>query len=166
MHQGSWGWLHVCAALPSRHEGTHQTNRLHVLAETSHLMRAFASFVEQHVAPVRKSLGVRTAFNILGPMLNPAVSAPPNNTCAPARFKLRSRFVLSPCLAQKATHALVGVYTPELLGLMAESLQASKESLHVGERLGRISDLTRRSHVLFVASGPAPRARGQQHGHR
>lgn len=49
----------------------------------------------RHVAPVRKSLGVRTAFNILGPLLNPA-SAP---------------------------FALVGVYSPDLLQLMAETLQ-------------------------------------------
>lgn len=48
------------------------------------------------VAPVRKSLKVRTAFNLLGPMLNPA----------------------------GAKYALVGVYSPapEVLGLMGESL--------------------------------------------
>jgi len=47
------------------------------------------------VQPVRKSLGVRTAFNILGPLLNPA----------------------------SADYALVGVYSPSIIPLMAKSLQ-------------------------------------------
>ena len=50
----------------------------------------------KHVAPVRKALGVRTAFNVLGPLLNPA----------------------------SARYALVGVYSRELLELMASALQA------------------------------------------
>eukprot|EP00850_Spirogloea_muscicola_P006183 SM000029S10478 [mRNA] locus=s29:338512:341300:- [translate_table: standard] len=47
------------------------------------------------VSPVRKSLKVRTAFNILGPMLNPAM----------------------------APYALVGVFSQRMVALMAESLQ-------------------------------------------
>jgi anthranilate phosphoribosyltransferase len=47
------------------------------------------------VVPVRRALGVRTAFNVLGPMLNPA----------------------------GASHALVGVYTPTLARTIAEALQ-------------------------------------------
>mmetsp|Transcript_19888 Transcript_19888/g.43507 ORF Transcript_19888/g.43507 Transcript_19888/m.43507 type:complete len:399 (-) Transcript_19888:387-1583(-) len=47
------------------------------------------------VVPVRKSLGVRTAFNILGPMLNPA----------------------------NAEYGLVGVYSPSIIPLMANSLR-------------------------------------------
>ena len=48
------------------------------------------------VVPVRKALKVRTAFNILGPMLNPA----------------------------KVPYALVGVYSREVQKLMADSLVA------------------------------------------
>lgn len=47
------------------------------------------------VVPVRRALKIRTAFNILGPMLNPA----------------------------GADYGLVGVYSPELGLLMAEALQ-------------------------------------------
>lgn len=48
----------------------------------------------KHVAPVRKSLGFRTIFNLLGPLTNPA----------------------------GATHQLVGVSDPALLELMAQAL--------------------------------------------
>ena len=49
----------------------------------------------RHVAPVRKKLGVRTCFNILGPMTN----------------------------AAGAQHAVIGVFQPELLPLMAGALK-------------------------------------------
>lgn len=49
----------------------------------------------RHAAPVRKALGIRTLFNILGPLVNPA----------------------SPKIM------LLGVYTPELLIPMAKALQ-------------------------------------------
>lgn len=48
----------------------------------------------KHVAPVRKSLGFRTIFNLLGPLTNPA----------------------------GATHQLVGVSAPDLQELMAQAL--------------------------------------------
>ena len=47
------------------------------------------------VVPVRKSLKVRTAFNILGPLLNPAGAA----------------------------YGLIGVYSPAISHLMATTLQ-------------------------------------------
>jgi anthranilate phosphoribosyltransferase len=49
----------------------------------------------RHAAPVRKAMGVRTLFNILGPLVNPA---------SPSTM-------------------LLGVYTPELIDVMAASLQ-------------------------------------------
>ncbi|MDR1049835.1 MAG: anthranilate phosphoribosyltransferase [Deltaproteobacteria bacterium] len=48
----------------------------------------------RHIMPVRRELGVRTLFNILGPLVNPA----------------------------RPTHRLVGVYQPQLLDLMAGAL--------------------------------------------
>jgi len=48
----------------------------------------------KHIVPVRKALGVRTVFNILGPLLNPA-------SCA---------------------YFLIGVYSEELVPLMGEAL--------------------------------------------
>eukprot|EP00934_Nitzschia_sp_Nitz4_P008398 Nitzschia sp. Nitz4//scaffold201_size42423//31055//32242//NITZ4_007378-RA/size42423-snap-gene-0.41-mRNA-1//-1//CDS//3329541344//8388//frame0 len=49
----------------------------------------------KHVAPVRKKLGLRTCFNILGPMTN----------------------------AAGAQHAVIGVFHPELMPLMAGALK-------------------------------------------
>ena len=49
----------------------------------------------KHAGPVRKAMGIRTMFNILGPLVNPA---------APSTM-------------------LLGVYTPELIPTMAKSLQ-------------------------------------------
>ena len=49
----------------------------------------------KHAAPVRKELGVRTIFNILGPLTNPA----------------------------GATHQLMGVFHPDLVGIQVRVLQ-------------------------------------------
>ena len=49
----------------------------------------------KHIAPVRKELGVRTVFNILGPLTNPA----------------------------GAKHQLMGVFHPELVSICAEVLR-------------------------------------------
>lgn len=49
----------------------------------------------RHVAPVRQSLGIRTIFNLLGPLSNPA----------------------------SATHQILGVYEPKWLRPMAETLR-------------------------------------------
>ncbi|EFN52082.1 hypothetical protein CHLNCDRAFT_27114, partial [Chlorella variabilis] len=59
------------------------------------------------VVPVRKSLRVRTAFNLLGPMLNPA----------------------------DAAYGLVGVYSTSVSHLMADALQASGMRLGVKKAL-------------------------------
>ena len=48
----------------------------------------------KNVVPVRKALGVRTVFNILGPLLNPAA----------------------------AGRALIGVYSESMVSLMAHAL--------------------------------------------
>jgi anthranilate synthase/phosphoribosyltransferase len=48
----------------------------------------------KHIMPVRRELGVRTLFNILGPLVNPA----------------------------KPTHRFIGVYQPGILDLMAGAL--------------------------------------------
>lgn len=49
----------------------------------------------KNVAPVRKKLGVRTCFNMIGPMTNPA----------------------------SAQHTVIGVFHPELLSLVAKTLK-------------------------------------------
>ncbi|EOD40097.1 hypothetical protein EMIHUDRAFT_439707 [Emiliania huxleyi CCMP1516] len=50
----------------------------------------------KNIVPVRKALGVRTVFNILGPLINPAA----------------------------CTRGVIGVYAPSLVALVAEALHA------------------------------------------
>lgn len=50
----------------------------------------------RHIAPIRRELGVRTLFNVLGPLTNPA----------------------------NATHTLMGVYSAELIKTMAMAMKA------------------------------------------
>ena len=70
---------------------------------------------------------MRTAFNILGPMLNPAVRQ---------HDALSQRCTAEPePPSQKAPYALVGVYTPQLLTLLAESLQVRAARLRHAARL-------------------------------
>ena len=51
----------------------------------------------KYVAPIRRELGIRTLFNLLGPLINPA----------------------------RPTHILLGVARPELVELLAETLRQS-----------------------------------------
>jgi anthranilate phosphoribosyltransferase len=71
----------------------------------------------RHVAPIRKKLGVRTCFNILGPMTN----------------------------AAGAQHAVIGVFLPDLMPLIAEALKEVGRVEHVciihGVGLDEISPL-------------------------
>jgi len=71
----------------------------------------------RHAAPVRKELGVRTVFNVLGPLTNPA----------------------------RAQAQIVGVYSAELAPVIAEALcrlgprrpQGSHARLHPAQRRAR-----------------------------
>lgn len=76
VYRGDGRGLHVCPRRAPSHEGTHNIH--HNFNHTPQTC-AQCSFVcgnrglaEQKVAPIRRALGVRTAFNIVGPMLNAA----------------------------------------------------------------------------------------------
>lgn len=82
----------------------------------------------KHVMPVRKELGYRTLFNLLGPLLNPA----------------------------RPTHMLLGVAKPEYMEMMAEVLaQAGIERAAVVHGAGGYDELTTMgvAKVLYVEQG-------------
>lgn len=81
------------------------------------------------VVPVRKALKVRTAFNMLGPMLNPA----------------------------HASYALIGVYSTSISTLMGDALQrlGVKKALVV-HSMG-LDELTPMGPANIVEVGPGPR---------
>ena len=86
----------------------------------------------RHVAAVRKKLGIRTIFNILGPLSNPA----------------------------GASHQLLGAGRPELRPLLASSLRllgVERALVVSGERRPRRSD-ARRRHARHAKSPPAASA--------
>ena len=82
----------------------------------------------KHVAPVRKELGVRTVFNLMGPLINPA----------------------------GADVQVVGVYAPELVGRVAEVLRllGSKEAMvvHAYEGMDEIS-VSGKTRVSWLRKG-------------
>jgi anthranilate phosphoribosyltransferase len=84
----------------------------------------------KHVAPVRKKLGVRTCFNILGPMTN----------------------------AAGAQHAVIGVFHPDLMSLMAGALKEVSRVDHVciihGVGLDEISPLGKASIIEIKNVAP------------
>ena len=67
----------------------------------------------KNIVPVRKALGVRTVFNILGPLLNPA----------------------------GVTRMLIGVYAPEVVPLMAGALHALGAELAMVVFCGGLDEL-------------------------
>ena len=82
----------------------------------------------KHVMPVRRELGVRTLFNILGPLVNPA----------------------------KPTHHLFGVADPRHLSLVAETLARKKEATgFVVHGAGGYDEATPlgKSELVFVKDG-------------
>jgi anthranilate phosphoribosyltransferase len=85
----------------------------------------------KHVAPVRKKLGVRTCFNILGPMTN----------------------------AAGAQHAVIGVFHPQLMSLMAGAIKAVGRIEHAciihGVGLDEISPLGKAT--IFEIKNVAPK---------
>lgn len=80
------------------------------------------------IAPIRKDVGIRTIFNLLGPLLNPA----------------------------RPSHILLGVARPELLKLMAETLRVSAvKRAAVVYGAGGYDELTPIgvSQVVFIRNG-------------
>ena len=73
----------------------------------------------KHAAPVRRDLGVRTLFNILGPLTNPA----------------------------GAKNQLLGVFHPDLVGILARVLQRlGSQSRDGGPRQNRARRTGRNHH--------------------
>ncbi len=82
----------------------------------------------KHIMPVRKEMGVRTLFNLMGPLLNPA----------------------------RPTHQLLGVARADILHLMAEALLLSGvEKAAVVHGAGGFDELTPfgPAHIVWVGGG-------------